>query len=218
MCDRDLRHSLLKMSFISGERSDRTFRHSEMRSTSSSVIGFLGREDLPRCSTVTMMSMASATKDWNRQQTLEEQPNNRLIFTQAKGYSHFAFSYLEQYQCNARPLCSVWWPNTLPRKNLHPSGSLWAEVWIKRSGDYWVWTIHKSRKMHQETVSTCLLPSSRAWRSWEHSVSRKCPFLSPASELELRSLHPLVSPLPSLSLFHFPQLESVQMGHIHFFA
>lgn len=63
MCDRDLRHSLLKMSFISGERSDRTFRHSEMRSTSSSVIGFLAREDLPRCSTVAMMSMASATKD-----------------------------------------------------------------------------------------------------------------------------------------------------------
>lgn len=63
MCDRDLRHSLLKMSFMSGEHSDRTFRHSEMRSTSSSVIGFLGREDLPRCSTVTMMSMASATKD-----------------------------------------------------------------------------------------------------------------------------------------------------------
>lgn len=63
MCDRDLRHSLLKMSFISGEHSDRTLRQSEMRSTSSSVIGFLGKEDLPRWSTVTMMSMASATKD-----------------------------------------------------------------------------------------------------------------------------------------------------------
>ncbi len=68
ICDRDLRHSLLKMSFISGEHSDRTLRHSEMRSTSSSVIGFLGREDLPRCSTVTMISMASATKDWQGQQ------------------------------------------------------------------------------------------------------------------------------------------------------
>lgn len=64
----------------------------------------------------------------------------------------------------------------------------------------------------QENVCTCPLPSSRAWRSWEHSVSRKCPFLSPASALELHSLHPLVSPLPSLSLFHFLQLESVQMG------
>lgn len=64
ICDRDLRHSLLKMSFISGEHSDRTFRHNEMRSTSSSVIGFLGREDLPRWSTVTIISMASATNDW----------------------------------------------------------------------------------------------------------------------------------------------------------
>lgn len=44
-------------------------------------------------------------------------------------------------------------------------------------------------------------------------MSRKCPFLSPASELELRSLHPLVSPLPSLSLFHSLQLESVETGH-----
>lgn len=64
MCDRDLRHSLLKMSFMSGEHSDRTLRHSEMRSTSSSVMGFLGNDDLPRWSTVTMMSMDSATKDW----------------------------------------------------------------------------------------------------------------------------------------------------------
>lgn len=124
MCDRDLRHSLLKMSFISGERSDRTFRHSEMRSTSSSVIGFLGREDLPRCSTVAMMSMASATKDWNRQQAWGQRPNHRLMFTRANGCSHFAFSYLERYPCNARPLCWAWWPRTLPRKSLHPSGSL----------------------------------------------------------------------------------------------
>lgn len=137
MCDRDLRHSLLKMSFISGEHSDKTFRHSEMRSTSSSVIGFLAREDLPRCSTVAMMSMASATKDWNRQQTLEEQPKNWFIFTQASGISRFASSYLERYQHNARPLWSVWWPRMLPRKNLHPSESLWVEVWINRSGDYW---------------------------------------------------------------------------------
>lgn len=135
MCDRDLRHSLLKMSFISGEHSDRTFRHSEMRSTSSSVIGFLGKEDLPRCSTVTMMSMASATKDWNRQRTSEEQTNPQLTFTQANVDSHSASFYPERYQRNAGPLWSAWWPRTLPRKNLRPSGSLWAEVWINGTGD-----------------------------------------------------------------------------------
>lgn len=41
-------------------------------------------------------------------------------------------------------------------------------------------------------------------------MSRRCPSLSPASVLELHSLHPLVSPPRSLSLSHFLQLGSVQ--------
>lgn len=64
MWERDCLHSLLKMSFMRGEHSDRTFRHNEIRSTSSSVIGFLGREDFPKWRIVAISSIASALKDW----------------------------------------------------------------------------------------------------------------------------------------------------------
>jgi len=46
-----------------GEHSDKTFRHKEIRSTSSSVIGFLGREDFPKWRIVAISSIASAIKD-----------------------------------------------------------------------------------------------------------------------------------------------------------
>lgn len=157
MCDRDLRHSLLKMSFISGEHSDRTLRHSEMRSTSSSVIGFLGREDLPRWSTVTMMSMASATKDCEGQtgrttlgfKIFQKQLllwhcvagfiifTKELLFLEMKDNSHFVSFCLEQSQHNAGPLWSVWWPEKLPHKNPHPSGTLWVEVWKNKTELRW---------------------------------------------------------------------------------
>ena len=77
----------------------------------------------------------------------------------AKGYSHFAFFFLEQYQRNARPLWWVWWPRTLPRKSLHPSGSLWAEVWIKRSGDYWEfeWSVPAARCARRQFVPVLFL-------------------------------------------------------------
>lgn len=52
--------------------------------------------------------------------------------------------------------------------------------------------------------------SSKAWRSSGHSVSHRCPSLLPASGLELHSLHPLASPLLSLSLSH-----SLQSGSAH---
>lgn len=69
---------------------------------------------------------------------------------------------------------------------------------------------------HSRSVSapslTCPRLSLKAWRSWGHSVWRMCPSPSPTSGPELHSLHPPVSPLQSLSLFHSQQSESVQAG------
>lgn len=106
ICDSDLRHSLLKMSFIRGEHSDRTFRHNEMRSTSSSVIGFLGREDLPRCSTVTIISMASATKDYTGRERAEIRGTSRRERAEMEKQKnlHFASFCPEQSKCSAEPL------------------------------------------------------------------------------------------------------------------
>lgn len=135
ICDSDLRHSLLKMSFISGEHSDRTFRHNEMRSTSSSVIGFLGREDLPRCSTVTIISMASATNDYRgtgraavKKKSAKGKRHKWVLVKWKHKSLHFASFCLELLKRSAEPLWLVWWPKKLPHRSLHPSKSLLVEA------------------------------------------------------------------------------------------
>lgn len=160
---------------------------------------------------------------WGRERAeLEEQAVGLMTFNRSEEratYILFLFvlnnSNIAQGhfgQCSGQGSCHIEIP-------IHQEASEWRPATTKTVFNEWLHGNNSILCANNDECSilkilffffTYLPLFSKALRSWGHSVSHRCPSLSPASGLELHLLHLLASPLLFLSLSH-----SLQLGSAH---